>query len=92
MLVVMISSPVIVISLLIFSSSKHHHFQYHHVYHYHHRHLYHYHHRLSPSLIGDDDGGLSWEEFEAFFLAIGWGNGGAMVGGGATQSTVKTFR
>ena len=28
---------------------------------------------------GDDDGGLSWTEFETFFLAAGWGH--ANIGG-----------
>ncbi len=27
---------------------------------------------LFDMIEGDDDGGLSWSEFEAFFLAIGW--------------------
>ena len=29
---------------------------------------------LFDAIESDDDGGLSWDEFQSFFLAIGWGN------------------
>eukprot|EP01039_Chlorochromonas_danica_P007761 gene7761-8572_t len=34
---------------------------------------------LFDMIEGDDDGGLSWEEFEAFFLSAGWTNPGALA-------------
>jgi len=42
------------------------------------------------TLVGDDDGGLSWEEFEGFFLGAGWGNASSgAIGDRPTQSTMK---
>lgn len=52
---------------------------------------------LFDMIEGDDDGGLSWEEFESFFLNSGWGNmksvahgsqslRSSMVSGNLTQS------
>ncbi len=34
---------------------------------------------LFDAIESDDDGGLSWEEFQSFFLAIGWGNSAGLT-------------
>ena len=42
---------------------------------------------------GDDDGTLSWKEFEAFFMAHGWGSfTGAGAGAGAGKGDDGALR
>lgn len=47
---------------------------------------------LFDMIEGDDDGGLSWDEFESFFMGAGWGNTASIAQGGSAVGTSRSLR
>lgn len=46
---------------------------------------------LFDMIEGDDDGTLSWKEFENFFMSSGWASSSSVMGGGSVRGSVTSL-